>query len=157
MLGDRGVAARQPEWWMSLLAEATALSAPPRITRFTHRVLAACLDIGSVWSIDHAPDEPWTDIGRCRLLAFASASVLRRLQTCEHLHSADIEFLVVIDGDEFASAWGPTRLSGSLARWAWRQTAVNEAYYDESRWARRDSGSGAVERVRRKAFLVWQA
>ena len=131
--------------------------APPGINRFTQHVLAACLDIDAVWSIDHAPGEAWTDDGRWCLLAFASPPVLKRLQACDHLHSAHVEFLVVVNGDEFASAWGPVRLSGSLARWAWRQTTVNEAYYDESRWAQHDGRDGGVVRVRRKAFLVWEA
>jgi len=132
-------------------------SVPPGITCFTRRVLAACLDIDAVWSIDHAPAEPWTDAGPCRLLAFASRAVLKRLQACEDLHSAQVELLVVVDGDEFASAWGPLRLSGSLARWAWRQTALDEAFYDESRWAESGGRDRTVVRVRRKAFLVWHA
>jgi transposase InsO family protein len=133
-----------------------AQRAPARILRFTHRVLAVCLDIGSVWSIDHAPGELWTDAASCRLLAFGTAAVLRRLQNCAHLHSAEVEFLVVVDGDEFVSAWGSVWLSGSLARWAWRLTAASEAFYDESRWAPGNGDGGAVVRVRRKAFLVYE-
>ncbi len=60
---------------------------------------------------------------------------------------------MVIDGDVFESAWGPRKLSGSLARWAWRQISPHEAYYDEARWAQ----AGSVVRVRRKALLLWQA
>jgi hypothetical protein len=116
-------------------------------------VVSTCLDISAVWSIDHEPGESCADGEPRRLLAFADRSTLKRLRAAEHLHCADIEFLVVVDGDVFASAWGPSRLSGSLARWAWRQTAPREAYYDESRWA---DGDGTVVRVRRKAFLVWQ-
>lgn len=129
---------------------------PPAIIGFTHRLLTECLDIEAVWSIDHAPGEPWSDAPPCRLLAFASASVLRRLQACAHLHSGEIELLVVVDGDEFASAWGPPRCGGSLARWAWRQTNREEAFYDEPCWDARESAGGAVARVRRKAFLVWE-
>ena len=116
-------------------------------------VLATCLDIVSVWSIDHEAHEPCARLPHRRLLAFADARTLRRLRAEECLHCADVEFLVVIDGDAFASAWGPGKLSGSLARWAWRQTTPQEAYYDESRWA---GGEGSVIRVRRKAFLVWK-
>jgi len=129
---------------------------PPAIIGFTHRMLAECLDIQEVWSLDHAPGEAWSDVPRCRLLAFASAAVLRRLQACEHLHDSEIDLLVVVDGDEFASAWGRERSHGSLARWAWRQANRSEAFYDEARWDERDGASGAVARVRRKAFLVWQ-
>ena len=119
-------------------------------------MLAECLDIHAVWSLDHAPGQPWSDVPRCRLLAFASPAVLKRLQACEHLHESEIDLLVVVNGDEFASAWGAARSRGSLARWAWRQTNGNEAFYDEPCWAERDGANGAVSRVRRKAYLVWQ-
>ena len=128
---------------------------PPAIIVFTHRLLSECLDIQAVWSIDHAPGAPWSDVPHCRLLAFASAAVLRRLRCCEHLHHPDIDLLVVVDGDEFASAWGAKRSRGSLARWAWRQASRSEAFYDEPCWEERDGASRAVARVRRKAFLVW--
>jgi hypothetical protein len=131
------------------------MSASSRIELFTRRVLAACLDIRAVWWIDHAAAAPSPDAARQRLLAFADASVLRRLRMRDELHVPDIEVLVVVDGDAFDSAWGPSAFSGSLARWAWRQATPSEAYYDESRWAQSGDGSRAVERVRRRAFLVW--
>ena len=102
------------------------------------------------------PDQSRLTPARRELLAFADAATLERLRRCEYLHRADIEFLVVVDGDLFESAWGPRKLSGSLARWAWRQISPHEAYYDESRWAQSDADAGAVVRVRRKAFAVWQ-
>jgi len=54
---------------------------------------------------------------------------------------------------KYENAWGVQKLSGSLARWAWRETSANEAYYDVSHWA----DAGAVIRVRRKALLIWRA
>lgn len=137
---------------------AGALQSPPAdITAFVSRVLVSCLDIRSVWSMDHCPDEPWLTAAQYELLAFADAPTLQRLRRADHLHRADVEFLVVTDGDVFESAWGSRRVSGSLARWAWRQISPHEAYYDESRWAQRDGNAGGVLRVRRKALLVWQA
>lgn len=137
-------------------AVARPAPAPSTIAHVTSRVLAACLDIRAVWSIGHDPEEAGIGAGPCRLLAFASAATLERLRMCEHLHDPDVELLVVTNGEDFATAWGACKLSGSLARWGWRQSAADEAYYDESRWAQRDGG-GAVVRVRRKAFLVWRA
>ena len=118
------------------------------------RVLSTCLDIVSVWSIDHAPQAVCATLEHRKLLAFGDERTLSRLRASEHLHDSDVDFLVVTDGDSFASAWGPNRLSGSLGRWAWRQTSRNQAYYDESRWA---ADARATVRVRRKAFLVWDA
>jgi hypothetical protein len=107
--------------------------------------------------MDHCPDQSRLTPARHELLAFADAATLEHLRRCEYLHRADTEFLVVVDGDLFESAWGPRKLSGSLARWAWRQISPHEAYYDESRWAQSDGDAGAVVRVRRKAFAVWQS
>jgi hypothetical protein len=126
------------------------------ITAFVARVLASCLDIREVWSIDHCADASQPAPARHELLAFADAATLQRLRKSEHLHRADVELLVVIDGDLFESAWGPRKLSGSLARWAWRQISPHEAYYDESRWSERDGEAGTVVRVRRRALVVWQ-
>jgi hypothetical protein len=117
------------------------------------RLLADCVDICAVWSIDHEPDESCPGLGHIRLLAFADPATLARLRRRQYLHRPDVELLVVVDGDAVASAWGPGNLSGSLARWAWRQTSAREAYYDECRWSGND---GAVMRVRRKAFLIWE-
>jgi hypothetical protein len=127
------------------------------ITAFVSRVLASCLDIRAVWSMDHCDAQSRPAPARHELLAFADAATLTRLRKSEHLHRADVELLVVIDGDLFESAWGPRKLSGSLARWAWRQISPHEAYYDESRWSQCDGDAGAVVRVRRKALIVWQS
>jgi hypothetical protein len=112
------------------------------------RLLAACLDIDSLWSLDHG------GAAGSRLLAFADERTLKHLCASEQLHIPDVEFLVVVDGDAFASAWGPSRVSGSLVRWAWRQASGHEAYYDEARWS---ADSTSVVRIRRKAFLTWPA
>ena len=116
-------------------------------------VVSACLDIDSVWSIDHDPAEAIEGLVQRTLLAFADQATLRRLRESEHLHSPHVNFLVVVDGDAFASAWGAGRVTGSLARWAWRQSSPTEAFYSESRWA---GDERTVIRLRRKAFLVWR-
>lgn len=149
-------ARRQNPGMSPTAAVARPQSARSTIADVTSRVLAACLDIRAIWSIGHDPEDTGLGAAPCRLLAFASGAALQRLRMCEHLHDAGVELLVVTNGEDFATAWGPGKLSGSLARWGWRQSSADEAYYDESRWAQRDGG-GAVVRVRRKAFLVWQA
>jgi hypothetical protein len=121
------------------------------------RLLAVCTEIRAVWSIDHAPDAelPLAQPPH-RLLAFGGSGTLKRLRKCEALQVEGVELLVASDDDAFESAWGPSRISGSLARWAWRETSPEEAYYDESRWAS-NADAGAVVRVRRKALLLWRA
>ena len=138
--------------WMMLLSSPprTRPAPPPEVADVLFRIVADCLDITSVWSIGHDPEAPCS--APRTLLAFADKATLQRLRAGEYLHEAHIEFLVVIDGDVFESAWGPCKLSGSLARWNWRQTASHNAYYDEAHWAE----GGGVVRVRRQARLLWE-
>jgi len=135
------------------MLQSVAEAVRPSGATFIRSVLASCLDISAVWSIGHDADE-----GECpelRLLAFGNDGVLQRLRRCDPLHRPDVEFLVVVDGDRFVTAWGPAIWSGSLARWAWRQTSPREAFYDESRWVQPGADAGTVTRVRRRAVLVW--
>lgn len=134
------------------VAQALPRASYSRCSVVVHSVLANCLDIRSIWSIGHETAGERSDASPLRLLAFGSHAVLERLRKCDRLHTPEVEFLVVVDGDLFATAWGPAAWSGSLARWAWRETSTEEAYYDESRWAH----AGSVVRVRRKACLVWR-
>ena len=122
-------------------------------TPFISGLLLGCLEIRSLWSLDHSAGDTCLQPGRSQLLAFADLATLRHLRIREDLHRTDVALLVVIDGDGFESAWGSCRLSGSLSRWAWRQISAHEAYYEE---ARREDEAGNVVRVRRKALLLWQ-
>src|SRR5688572_14943270 len=126
---------------------------PKEIAEFVSRLLQCCLDLTHVWLV--AKDRPAAAPGpRWELLAFANAETLRRLRKTDALHTKEIDVMVVTDGDRFENAWGPRQLSGSLARWGWRQAAAGEAYYDEAKWAG-SSDDGVVVRVRRKAVLLW--
>jgi hypothetical protein len=140
---------------MANLTPAVALAASPACAMpFLSSVLVSCLEIRSVWFVDLSPDASRPDADWHQLLAFADATTLSHLRKLEDLHRTDVEFLVVTDGDAFESAWGPRKLSGSLARWGWRQVSPVEAYYDCSCWTER-SGAGQIVRVRRKALLAW--
>lgn len=128
------------------------------LSAFLSRLLMRSLEIRAVWSIGDADEAARTSAPpRYELLVFADRPTLDNLRKSDHLHRADVELLVVIDGDRFENAWGQRRLSGSLARWAWRPVSANLAYYDESKWAEHEGNGGAVVRVRRKAVLIWEA
>ena len=125
------------------------------LSDFVSRVVLHSLGIRAVWSVGHASDAAAPE--RCELLVFADRATLESLRKSAPVHRADVELLVVVDGDRFENAWGERSVSGSLARWAWRQVSREVAYYDESKWAEHGGKDGAVVRVRRKAILVWQA
>ena len=125
-------------------------------TPFISELLRGCLEIRSLWSLDHPAGDTCLQPGHSQLLAFADLATLRQLRIREDLHRTDVALWVVVDGDGFESAWGSCRLSGSLSRWAWRQISAHEAYYEEARWDERRPETGNVVRVRRKALLLWQ-
>jgi hypothetical protein len=119
-------------------------------------MLATCLDIRAVWSIDHDVAATSVPDGHCKLLVFADAVTRARLHGLRGGDTLAFQILVVTDGDAFESACGAPAASGSLSRWAWRQTAPHEAFYEQARWAPGESQARAVVRVRRKALLVWR-
>ena len=128
---------------------------PVRVpAEFMRRLLRQGMDIQAVWSIGHGAESVASEPGVTGVLVFADRPTLDRLRKCDDLHGAGLELLVVVDGDVFENTCGTQRLSGSLARWAWREVRDGEAYYDESRWAH-SGDAGNVVRVRRKAYLVW--
>ncbi len=140
---------------MLLNTEALAVSTSPDLSAFVSRLLLSCLDVQEIWSVGHdglASARPAQDH---ELLVFADGPTLQTLRKRDALHRADVRVLVVYDGDQFESAWGPHRISGSLARWAWRPVGHDVAYYDESIWDGAEATRGTVMRVRRKAFLIW--
>jgi hypothetical protein len=131
-------------------------SVPAGWTALLPRILLCCPDIQAVWSVghDHSQGAGAAQPGH-ELLVFADRITLHTLRKADSLHCADLQVLVVFDGDQFENAWGPHRVCGSLVRWAWHPAAYDVAYYDESRWAQPEGDGGTVARVRRKAFLIW--
>jgi hypothetical protein len=133
----------------------TRVQSADELSALVSHVLCHGLEIRAVWSVGHADAAAAQE--RCELLVFADRPTLQSLRKSARLQRADVDLLVVVDGDRFENAWGERRLSGSLARWAWRQVSPELAYYDESKWAERGGEDGTVVRVRRKAMLIWQA
>jgi hypothetical protein len=131
--------------------------ASAELSDFLSRILLRGMEVRAVWSVGHGELACDTPREGHKLLIFADTLTLHSLRRTDHRHRTPVQVLVVFDGDQFESAWGPHPLSGSLARWAWRQVAHDVAYYDESRWAEREDADKAVVRIRRKALLLWRS
>ena len=129
-------------------------SAPADASGFLSSVLMHCLDIRTIWSIGHADGVSESPAQIHEFIIFADVPTLHTLRTSNRLHRSDVQALVVFDGEQFENAWGCERISGSLARWAWRQHGPDVAYYNESKWAQ-GGEDGLVVRVRWKAVLLW--
>ena len=145
------------QWPMFASVNSAPAPVSAELGLFLARLLARCLDVRSLWSLDDGPGETTPAQPPYQFLVFADARTLHELQLARELHRPDIDLLVVTDGDAFETAWGPRRLSGSLARWAWRRASAEEAYYDESRWERGAEATGGVVRQRRRAVRVWES
>ena len=111
-------------------------------------LLADFLDVRSVWSIGHEPADGAAAGDEAAFLVFADERTLAQLRKSP---APGVRLLVVTDGDLFQSVARRNAICGSLARAAWQQTSVREAFYDEAHWAQ----AGGVVRIRRKALLVW--
>lgn len=111
-------------------------------------LLVDFLDVRSVWSIGHEPAAGAAACADATFLVFADERTLAQLRKSP---APGVRLLVVTDGDLFQDVAPLNALCGSLARAAWQQTSVREAFYDEAHWA----DAGDVVRVRRKALLVW--
>ena len=131
-------------------------AAPADLSRFLSSLLVHCLEVRAVWLVGYADGVAEPPAKPYELVVFGDASTLRILRRNDHLHHADVQALIVFDGDQFENAWGRDRISGSLARWAWRQDGPDVAYCDESKWAQ-GGKVGIVVRIRRKAVLVWRS
>ena len=127
-------------------------SAPAGLSKFLSRVLVSCMEIRAVWSSADAGSGLAS--ASHQLIVFADKATLLSLRRSDQLHRADVELLVVFDGDQFESAWGPQRLSGALSRWSWRQVSDELAYFDESKWSHPERNAGTVVRVRRQHLLL---
>lgn len=125
----------------------------PATRAYLRRLLRHCLDMQSVWSVGHGAANDAPQARPLALLVFADRATLERLRKCDDLRRPEVDLFVVVDGDRFENVWGEQRLSGSLVRWAWREIAAGQAYYDESRWL--EGEAGCVVRVRCTAYRLW--
>lgn len=95
---------------------------------FIDRV-AKAPDVESIWLFGSQAngtarlDSDWD------LIAFGSEATIDFLSKATQLHEPNVDFFVVIDGDNFKAAWGQLDKSGSLAEWEWAKISATEAKY----------------------------
>ena len=84
--------------------------------------------IREVWVLGPKTSDETGRRGEWDLLAFADERTLSALERDESVHRDDVSFLVVIDGERFASAFGRPR-SGRLSDIEWRLENMHSASY----------------------------
>jgi len=91
-----------------------------------------------------------------KLLAFADEDTFQRIRTDIRFRRAEVELLVVRDGDEFREPWSASAEPGYLSEWEWVKTSAREAQYYGTKWVQDEKlGRAIVELC--KATLLWPA
>jgi len=91
-----------------------------------------------------------------KLLAFADEDTFQRLRSDIRFRRAEVELLVVRDGDEFREPWSDRTEPGYLSEWEWVKTSAREAQYYGTKWVQDEKlGRAIIELC--KASLLWPA
>ncbi len=105
-----------------------------KIDAFLTKITRAHPGIREVWRLAYPvkthvrPGSLWA------LLAFADEDTFQRLRADVRFRRADVELLVVRDGDEFQEPWGDNPEHGYLSEWEWVKTSDREAQYHGTKW-----------------------
>ena len=125
-----------------------------KIDDFLLRLTQAHPGIREIWLLgspakdDERTDSDWT------LLAFADEDTFKQLCSNIQYRRADVELLVVRDGDEFREPWGDKPKHGYLSEWEWVKTSDREAQYYGTKWVQDEKG-GRTEIQLCRAIRRW--
>jgi len=67
-------------------------------------------------------------------IAFADQAACDEIEVDAQWHRADVDLLVVVDGNEFKRPWGNPQ-AGTLEAWAWKRAGPTAATYIGSTWS----------------------
>jgi hypothetical protein len=110
--------------------------------------------IGEIWLLaSPVSDYVRLDL-RWTLLVFADEYTFQQLCRDVRFERADVELLVVRDGDEFREPWGNNSEPGYLSEWDWVKTSDREAQYHGTKWVQDEKGGRAIIELC-KASRIW--
>lgn len=124
-----------------------------KIDDFLSEVTRAHPGIREIWLLGsrakghERPDSDWN------LLAFADEDTFQELRGNVQFRRADVELLVVRDGDEFREPWGDNPKHGYLSEWAWVKTSDREAQYHGTKWVQDEKGGRTIIELCRASRL----
>lgn len=125
-----------------------------KIEDFIFRITGTYEAIEEVWLIGSRangtarPDSDWD------LLVFADEPTFQRMRKNRRLRRAEIDCLVVRDGNEFREPWGRRPKHGDLSGWGWTTISQSEAEYDATKWVEDEDGGRTISK-RCKAIRIW--
>ncbi len=124
------------------------------IAEYVAQIASACPEVEEIWLIGsraNGTERPGSDWD---LVVFGRAGSLNCLKKRRELHRSDVDCLVMTDSDQFVSAWGPDRKSGSLSGWEWARVAAGQVEYTETK-GRGTGDSFNVVLNRKNGVRVW--
>jgi predicted nucleotidyltransferase len=99
------------------------------VEKYIKRLISAYPTILSVWLLgsrangSYKPDSDWD------LLVFGSQKVFDDLKLNQSFHHANMDLLVVYNGNDFEKPWGEKQKRGSLTGWKWKALSETESTY----------------------------
>jgi predicted nucleotidyltransferase len=124
------------------------------IRQFIESIGRSAPGLGDVWLIGSRANGTAMQSSDWDFIAIGTADTLDFLKSSPRFHRADVDFLVVTDGDGFISAWGATEKRGYLSEWGWEQESATVAHYNQTKWVDRADGSD-IQTTRVRAIKVW--
>lgn len=98
------------------------------------QVRATCPSIESVWLIGSRANGSARETSDWDFIVFANREALAQIKSSSELHRSDIDFLVVVNGEDFENAWGERNKIGALSYWGWKLVTDAHAEYTETKW-----------------------
>ena len=127
-----------------------------KIDNFVLEIAKAHPGIREVWLIGSRannqarPDSDWN------LLVFADDDAFQQLGKNIQFRRADVQLLVVCDGEKFQEPWGDNPKQGYLSEWEWTKISDREAQYCGIKWAQEEKGGQTALELCR-AIRLWPA
>ncbi|MES2365219.1 MAG: nucleotidyltransferase domain-containing protein [Pseudomonadota bacterium] len=117
------------------------------------QVKAAYSSIESVWLIGSRANGSASETSDWDFIVFANRETLEHLRSTVEFHRANVDFLVVVNGEDFENAWGEKDKTGALSAWEWKLVTDAHAEYTETKWVETEENAKVVLQ-RRKAIRV---
>ncbi len=114
------------------------------ISSFIAGIRSECPDIASIWLIGSRANGGATESSDWDFIAIADKQTLSKLENLTELHRPDVDFFVVVDGDNFQCAWGERDKTGSLSSWEWDFISDTQAEYTGAKELKNEEGRKVV-------------
>lgn len=124
------------------------------IDEFLSRITATHPGIREIWLFGSRAKGQARPNSNWNLFVFAGQDTLQRLAESSRFRRADVQLLVVKDGDEFREPWGDKPKQGYLTEWEWVKISDREAEYCGIKWAQEEKG-GQTSMELCRAILLW--